>query len=304
MESIKCQKCGRREAVFMRPFSGEKLCKRCLEEVIFKRIKRNLSKTGLLSPKSTIGLVVYPFFVSESLLAYRYLVEIEKKYESKINLIFFEDYDVEEIRKAFSIVEQPKDWIVVKGWKRLFSSKIEYSTLHYYRGLRGAALRAAEREGIDVLVSPACHEYLVFLEISSLLQAREDGLGESSRGLNLSRNIGWVNVFHGVSCTETAFLAYTLDRDFYLWSQANTKEFRWNVYDRYAWRILSDSIGFGSSEMVFSPIKSSLWLKFYSSTPRNCRWCGFPLADKDVCSCCRELRENSIEWKKYGGMRE
>lgn len=45
---LRCSRCGSREVVIVRRYSGEVLCRKCLKESLLSRIRRSISKYGLL----------------------------------------------------------------------------------------------------------------------------------------------------------------------------------------------------------------------------------------------------------------
>lgn len=53
-----CTLCERKEAVFMRPYSGEKLCGRCFCKSTESRVRGTISKYEMLEPKDKIMVAV------------------------------------------------------------------------------------------------------------------------------------------------------------------------------------------------------------------------------------------------------
>ena len=73
-----CTLCKGKEAVFMRPYSGEKLCGRCFCKSIESRVRGTISKYGMLEPKDKIMVAVSGGKDSVTLL--HILTKIEKAF--------------------------------------------------------------------------------------------------------------------------------------------------------------------------------------------------------------------------------
>ncbi|NIR87907.1 TIGR00269 family protein [Candidatus Bathyarchaeota archaeon] len=73
-----CTLCERREAVFMRPYSGEKLCGRCFCKSIEKKVRATISSYEMLQPKDKIMVAVSGGKDSVTLL--HILAKIEKSF--------------------------------------------------------------------------------------------------------------------------------------------------------------------------------------------------------------------------------
>ena len=73
-----CTLCKRKEAVFMRPYSGEKLCARCFCKSIESRVRGTISKYKMLEPKDKIMVAVSGGKDSVTLL--HILTKIEKAF--------------------------------------------------------------------------------------------------------------------------------------------------------------------------------------------------------------------------------
>ncbi len=58
MAAAPCTLCKRREAVFMRPYSGEKLCARCFCRSIEDKVRRTIAKYEMLEPEDKIMVAV------------------------------------------------------------------------------------------------------------------------------------------------------------------------------------------------------------------------------------------------------
>lgn len=81
---IKCSICGRRKAFYLQIPSGHTPCRRCLEKLLIRRIKRTLSEIGVLKPKPTLKVIILDVFTYMSLAFAKLFSKIERRYGAKI----------------------------------------------------------------------------------------------------------------------------------------------------------------------------------------------------------------------------
>jgi hypothetical protein len=77
---VLCTRCSRRQAVYFRRHSGERLCLGCLYRSIVKEIKRAFSTVGSVGPGLRVGVLVSETLVLESALLLKVLGEVEERY--------------------------------------------------------------------------------------------------------------------------------------------------------------------------------------------------------------------------------
>ena len=53
-----CSICGRREAVYFRPYSGERLCRRCFLKSIERKVRRTISQYEMFNPDDRIAIAL------------------------------------------------------------------------------------------------------------------------------------------------------------------------------------------------------------------------------------------------------
>ncbi|UCH69644.1 MAG: hypothetical protein JSV29_05135 [Candidatus Bathyarchaeota archaeon] len=70
-----CTLCDRREAVIMRPHSGEKLCRRCFCKSIENKVRATISKYEMLQPHDKVMVAVSGGKDSTALVHILYKIE-------------------------------------------------------------------------------------------------------------------------------------------------------------------------------------------------------------------------------------
>ncbi|MEB3846613.1 MAG: hypothetical protein GSR74_01400, partial [Desulfurococcales archaeon] len=84
---VTCDVCKKNKAVYLRTYSGHRLCPRCLERILARPVKRVIGESGLLRPNSRIALVVRPSSPAFSLAGLRLVAKVESKFNVKIIVI-------------------------------------------------------------------------------------------------------------------------------------------------------------------------------------------------------------------------
>jgi hypothetical protein len=77
---VLCTSCSRRQAVYLRRHSGERLCLGCLYRSIVKEIKRAFSTFGRVGPGLRVGVLVPETLALEGALLLKLLSDVEERY--------------------------------------------------------------------------------------------------------------------------------------------------------------------------------------------------------------------------------
>ncbi len=246
----------------------------------------------VLKPGIRIGLFVPSFFVAESALALNYLIEIEKKYNSRIVLFFLERSSLESLKDIVSNSDLIESVYVVKDWERYIDLYNEDGAAGVWRFFRSIVMEAGYRKSVEAIVAPVCQDFLAFLETTAFLQGKIDGLGESRLALfNRDKNVAFINGFHEVPCVESSFLSYKKYPSLYIESLSRRGLVRKNIYDVYSWKILQDSVGVESGEILFSIHKTSEWILGESLKKKTCKYCGGFASNENICIWCRKITD-------------
>lgn len=165
-----CTLCDRKEAVFMRPYSGEKLCGRCFCKSIEKKVRATISKYEMLQPNDRIMVAVSGGKDSITLL--HILERIEKAFpEAKLCAVTVDEgirgYRDEALKFAVKNCRKLGVDHIVTSFKEMYGYKLdelvsiirekgekELTPCSYCGVLRRRALNTAAREaGVDKLVT-------------------------------------------------------------------------------------------------------------------------------------------------------
>lgn len=157
---VKCSFC-RGEAVYLRPYSGEKLCRKCFIESVENRVQHTISKHNMFKPEDRIALALSGGKDSVSLL--HILSEIEEKFpKSQLMAVTIDEGISGYRREAVRIAKENCARLGVEhqvySFKELYGSDLdeivktaekqegELTSCSYCGVLRRRALNVAARE--------------------------------------------------------------------------------------------------------------------------------------------------------------
>ena len=165
-----CTLCERREAVFMRPYSGEKLCGRCFCKSIENKVRATISRYEMLQPNDKIMVAVSGGKDSVTLL--NILAKIEKAFpEATLRAVTVDEgikgYRDEALKFAVKNCRRQGVEHIVTSFKEMYGYKLdelvsmirekgemELTPCSYCGVLRRRALNTAAREaGVDKLAT-------------------------------------------------------------------------------------------------------------------------------------------------------
>ncbi len=286
--SHRCDKCRRRDAVFYRFLSGEKLCFSCLMDRVYRVVKRNMSLSGVLKPQSRIAVALAPPFLLEGLVCLRIVKSVERKYRGSIVALVLDNLLAE---RVLNVLERELESIDV--FRIIVEPRLNIRSLgmiEAHRFMRGVMLRAARDSEADVLLVPACFEKLAVMSIASFLEGSIEGIGECVLVPAIhDHDIGVVNVLRGVSCQEISFMCLKFYGesvfDFDIEDPKLTPE------ESVAFKILESCVEEGNIETLYSIGKT--WEKLRGrNLTRTCEWCGEP-SENTYCRWCGKILGNS-----------
>ncbi|MCE4624780.1 MAG: hypothetical protein F7C35_02810 [Desulfurococcales archaeon] len=277
----KCSVCGRRQAVYKRTYSGELLCKTCLERAVIKGVRRSLAEAHALRPMMKLLLPLTFSNPLGSLVLASVLPKVERQYNGRVTLALPQSLstDVDEevlTRSGLDVVhvklepERPPSRDPIECW----------------RFDRRWALRTAFQLSQDAIILPLTRTDLNLLLIHTILSGRPEGLSEALP------SITWTKppIISGLSKLEGEIVAaYSAINKINPPQGCNP--------DLWASKELVYSVARRRPELEFSSHKSlTLLLEGLTRSlhPRHCRMCGgFTVGNGDVCQYCSKLDLNA-----------
>jgi len=304
-----CSLCGAKEAVYFRPYSGEKLCGGCFCESIEERVRRTISKYEMFEYNSRIAVGVSGGKDSLSLL--RILAKIEEKFPTAELIAVTVDEGIKGYRdEAIGLAEEECRKLGVEhrvlSFKELFSYTLDEIAERTRSGtltpcsfcgvLRRRALNTAAREvGADRLVTAHNLDDMAQTVLLNILRGdhRRLALQHPAGEAVTEKFVRRVKPYCEVPERESVLYAYLNGIDF---------QSRPCPYAETAMR--SDIRNFlnsmeakrpGTMFIVFDSIKRMLpFLKKENSLLGVCSLCGEPTTG-EICRTCQMLDSLSKE---------
>jgi len=264
---VKCSVCGRRDAVYFRVFSGDKLCLPCLRRQLMRSVKRALGSAGVLKPRQRILVLVSPVSPVVSLAHLDLVSRIEAGYGSRIVAIVPDTIALS--GDTFSRVEGIVDEVIRVDVGELNGLNL----VECMRLDRGIAAVYARRSGSIAAILPYTRDHLT-------LAALEAITGEWWYwSESMDRWSGLVPLIAGFSRVESeAAAAYGFLAGYYAESRCSIFSKSKSVLKR---------VSYGRPELVYSSSKSiELFSRAVSRMGGVCRICG-GFSDSSICSICR-----------------
>lgn len=257
---------------------------------IYKRIKRNLSRSKQLEYGGKIAFFIPSIYLAYGLFALNVIQSIEKKYNSEIHVIL-EDCDSAKFIKNKE--DEKLKIYVVHIQEKIKEVLREEVSIGWWRKYRAIVASSATKLGFKSLLVPVCAEAISKMEISSILLSKLDGGGEGELNITRPDGFSFVNVFYGISCREIAFLSYKLHPEAFDEQGKAELKMKKTLIDEYASNIIMSSIKWRSGEVLHSIDKSISWL-LGSAIVSRCQYCGGFSLRKGVCSYCEVFNEEKM----------
>jgi hypothetical protein len=273
-----CSVCGRREAVYLRRSSGERLCARCLERSMVKRVKRVLSRTRSIGPRDRILVPVLGFWQAKSAALLRLVSIVEKEYPSSLLVALDEEsLPCLPMLRRIAVKEASYHALEGTGSLRLAGSPI----LSLLRAARAVALEAARRLGAGIVMLPPTRDFLVSLLLSSMIRGLVGGLAEH-RGVMEVGGVRVVYPLYGVECEDLAFYLHLTG----IYDECGSRGPRLDEADVEIGRMVAE-LSAESRELLFSAQRLENLLERGLEGLSRCVYCG-GLDETSPCRACRE----------------
>jgi len=312
---VSCMLCKRRDAVYMRPYSGEKLCPKCFIGSIEDKVRATIAKYEMLQPNDKIMVAVSGGKDSITLL--HILAKIEKDYpKASLHAVTVDEgirgYRDQALKFAVKNCQNLGVEHIVTSFKDLFGAKLDklvkliqektpaksrLTPCAYCGVLRRRALSVAAREaGADKLVTA----HNLDDETQTILLNMFHG-----DALRLARVKPFLSERHAKLVQRAKPLCEVPEKEIAFYAYLRRIEFQ-GVPCPYASTALRNDmrVMLNRMEERHAGIKFTLFRSAERIRPalermaeetklRDCKFCGEPTVG-DVCKLCRMLQELDI----------
>ncbi|MFP3229638.1 MAG: hypothetical protein RXS19_00185 [Caldisphaera sp.] len=273
-----CSICKKRPAVYYRTYSGEYICAKCLNNVIEKGVKREISKTKILNMDSKIVIPITYFSPGSSIVLSNILYRIEKQFKSKLAIIVPKDYDIEKIK---SFLEDKTDVLIadisIKPPDKL-------SLMECLRYERAWSIKSAKALGYNFISLPITRTDISLILLDSILNGKSEFLSESFEFLDMDN----IKIFYPFSGIEGEILAsYEFISGVKINPLCSTHIKSKSIF--YSIAGSRPELDFGSQRIVerLNNITNKL-------SKTKCKICG-GFSDHEICNTCIKLNLRNID---------
>jgi len=270
-----CDACKRREAVYLRTYSGQKLCKACLRRTLERAVRKAVSEAGGLPPRSRIVIPVIFTAPHLSLALLDVAAKVERRFGSEIialvpdeieifNPSLLNDIGVNVIRLS---VSPPKD----ASLSECLRFDVAWSA------------HVASSIGANAVLLPITLTDRILVALDSLIHGRVWLISDSI----ISRNVSTVKVVYafGTIEGETAAAYVAIARmGMAAWSPCKVRSPSKRVFY---------SVAYKRPELEYSAFKTISKLSKLARHGVTCNICGgltFSRGGESVCPICERLK--------------
>lgn len=283
---MNCDKCHKKIAVIKSGFSNKNYCLECYLSELEKKVKRNISALKLKGMVDHVFVPFHPMFPFSSLLLYKIVEKIEKKFmKTPFLLVITNDKNIEEIqgeiKKVFII--NVEDEVI-----KLLEKKKKQGITWYWRLLRGIYVSSIKSFHSSIMILPGCADFLAFLDLYSIITNEEKSEEDTPVLSFLDDGPGIVNGFYGIPCNEVISISYLVFKRYDSFLKISDA-IELNRLEAIIYKMLLDSVRDKSYEALINIEKAFS----YVSTIQNykkCKYCrGASL--QESCMYCKELEK-------------
>ena len=306
-KSSLCSFCGEREAIYFRPYSGEKLCRKCFINSIYRRVRTAISRYKMFELDDRIGVALSGG--KDSLVLLHILSEIEERYPKSEVVAISIDEGIEHYRdEALEIARRACRKLGVPHRVFSFKSLYGYTLDEIVESLEGMKERLSPCSYCGVLRRKALNVAAREIDVDKLALAHNLDDEAQTAILNLMHGdvLRLARVSPSTRITHPKFvkrvkpLCLVPEKETTLWAYLKNIDFQINPCP-YAGEALRNDIRqalnrwevkhpgikytiFNSSQRILKMLEE----KIESIKLRECILCGEPTSSR-ICSACKLL---------------
>lgn len=267
-----CDACRRREAVYIRTYSGQKLCIICLRRTLERAVRRAVSEAGGLPPRSSIVVPITFTAPHLSMALVDVASRVERRFGSKIIALLPSEVEVHKI----DVLEGSGVEVI-----HLDVKPPGEATLNECLRFDAAwSAHIAAAIGADAVFLPVTLTDRILAVLDSLILGETWMMSDSL----ISRRVGSVRVIHAFGIIEgETVAAYAARIGAVAWSPCRVRSPSKKVFYSIAYR---------RPELEYSAFKTISKLSEAARRGGDCSVCGGLASGEEttVCPICEKLR--------------
>lgn len=276
----KCDVCRRRDAVYLRTYSGHKLCLPCLEKILARTVKRAIGESHLLEPRPKILVPIRPSAPAHSLAILALLSRVEKKFDATLGVLLPSQLrGREEVSRGIEYAGKNVKVEVIEANTPLPSTSDAVACIRFERAW---SLHYARKWGADAVAFPVSRTCMNLIGVEALLSGRIEALSESLPILDWARPPVLASAYY---IEAEALTAYAYLRGLHSSPLCN-------LYIPAKTPLLS--IMGRRPELEFSSHKTIMRIAERLRGMERCRVCGGFTREGSICRYCEETGASQL----------
>lgn len=281
-----CMRCKKREAIYVRATSGERLCKLCLRDSVVKQVRKALNYYKMVTRGSGVLFVIRIDKPLLSLTALSLYKSAAKDFSVKLHALCFQVKGATEYCRQ--LMGAVKDEEVDVTILEVEPTPPLYNFVAATKFMEAAAFEVARRSGFRFISTPLFRDELLLFTLLGILKISKTVFGEGMP-VKYMGEIKVVRPFYYVVMSDAIFLTML---------RHNIEDLELALYGTHCVASASDSefnalarrVMYESPELMYSSGKAVELLQSYIiGGSQRCSVCG-SFSDSDPCDYCRSLR--------------
>jgi len=284
MNNVVCKNCRKEPAFYLRPYSGEFVCKQCLRKGLVKQVRKTLSYYPIVKRRERVIYVIRLDRPAESIAFLKIFKNFVKRLDLDMHLVVPEelrptiDKHLERLMKVPNIVDV--SYIHITRFEP--QNFVELIKLHEV-----LSLSLSSEIGSTTVLMPLFREELVFLALLGLVKASRTIFGDSFP----------VKQWRSLKVSRPSYLVSLIDMIAYVYTDPDLLELMDSVPNTVFFDTIEKSlvetlidVAYSSKELVYASRKSvELMQSMFISSPARCRLCLSFTEGGEICDICNYL---------------